>query len=76
MVLERSEGDKVEEVASPLDIQFVIDQTNQRKAVLQIHFGPHRLSTSVRVDFVRCADPDSLTQVASAVSIPRQSRGL
>ena len=43
--------DQVDEVAPHLDIQFVVNEVDHRKAALQIRFGPHRLSTSVRVEF-------------------------
>lgn len=42
---------RADEKTDHLQIQFIIDEADQRNAELEIRFGPHRLSAPVRVLF-------------------------
>lgn len=43
--------EKAEEIADKLQIRFELDSEDQQKATLEIRFGPHRLTTPVKVEF-------------------------
>lgn len=43
--------ERVDEKADHLRIQFVLDESDQRKAELEIRFGPHRLTAPVQALF-------------------------